>query len=274
MKNRISLLMMAFLSAVLCSSCLTGCWGLSYCSHTYPYISAAEWNDMSYASLQEKDWAMATRTASTAILTDPGFISPYINRAWAYTEMGYPHKAIEDCNKALELDPNTGLAYNNRGFAYEKMGQTKEAKYDYEKACHLGLEIACNNFKAITGYSPLDIDSKVDQLIKESQAYFKDQNWDKVVRVASEILDLDPDNELAYAIRGGGYANKNMTNEAMKDCDSAIKINPDFGLAYNNRGYALETAGNKKEAIINYEMSCNLGLALGCENFKRLSGSN
>jgi tetratricopeptide (TPR) repeat protein len=63
---------------------------------------------------------------------------------------------------------------------------------------------------------------------------------------------------------------KTLFNEAMKDCDEAIKMNPNSALAYNNKGFALELMGKQREATLNYEFACNLNMALGCDNLKRL----
>jgi len=233
---------------------------------------ALPWVQKSYESLQKREWAEAIRTASVAISLDPNSAVSYSNRAWAYSEKGLFDKALEDCNSALKLDPNSALAYNNRGLTYKKMGQIKESKDDYEKACNLGLELACNNFKAITGYSPLDKAARANLLIKESQIRFEEKDWNEVIRISSEVIELTPNNDLAYSIRAGAYANKGLFHEAVNDCNSSIRINPDCALAYNNRGYAFELLGQVKEAQLDYEISCHLGLELGCHNLKKFSG--
>jgi curli production assembly/transport component CsgG len=84
---------------------------------------------------------------------------------------------------------------------------------------------------------------------------------------------MDPRNAIAYSNRSAAYAQKNFLNKALKDSNEAIRIDPDFSLAYNNRGYVFELLGSNKKAAADYLKSCSLGLDLGCKNFERLDQS-
>jgi tetratricopeptide (TPR) repeat protein len=46
-------------------------------------------------------------------------------------------KAIENCEKAIQIDPNTALAYVNRGGAYLLKGDSDRAIADLEVAVKL-----------------------------------------------------------------------------------------------------------------------------------------
>ena len=63
---------------------------------------------------------------------------------------------------------------------------------------------------------------------------------DKVIEITSKAIKLDPKSDMAYANRGGAYANKGLLLQAIDDCNAAIRINPDCGLAFNNKGFAHE----------------------------------
>ncbi len=239
-----------------------------------PDPRAVEWAEKSYKSVRERKWDEAIKTASKAIRLDSGLVNPYINRAWAYCERGFYNKAIDDCNTALQMNPGNAPAYNNRGLAYDKKEDKERAKADYEKACKLGLEVACKNYEEITGYPCPWMPAQVAKLIRQSQERFEQRDWDEVIQLTSEAVELDSENELAYLIRAGAYVRKGLGEEALDDYNTAIELNPDFGLAYNNRGYALELLGRAKEAALDYEMGCRLGLNLGCQNRKRLCKCN
>lgn len=47
--------------------------------------------------------------------------------------------------------------------------------------------------------------------------------------------------------------------------------NPDYALAYNNKAFAMEVAGNRRDAMLNYEFACNLKMPLACANLKNLT---
>ena len=87
--------------------------------------------------------------ATKAIGMDPGLVNPYINRAWAYCEIGLYEKAIADCQTALTIEPQNALAFNNLGLAYHRMTQLATARQYYQKACDLKLAVACRNYRLL-----------------------------------------------------------------------------------------------------------------------------
>lgn len=226
-----------------------------------------QWYEKSQQNIVEQQWEEAIRTSSAAIAINPNLTPAYINRAWAYIETGLFSKAIEDCNKAIEIENNNAAAFNNRGLAYSKLGEDKEAIRNYRRACKLGADVACNNFKEKAGYLPSE---EMNFLLNKSVEELSAGNYELVVDFSTQALEIEQNNEHALSIRCGAKANLGLFDEAEKDCLQAIKINPDFSMAYNNYGFILEKKGAGMLAIIYYEISCRLGSNLGCENNKRL----
>ncbi len=142
---------------------------------------------------------------------------------------------------------------------------------DYRTACELGYSLACENYRSVTGYYLVEIPKIVNQLVDESSQSFQKAEWRAVIDKTTQALELGGPNAIAYSNRAGAYANLAMLKEASDDCDKAIKIDPDYALAYNNRGYVQERLGQRAKAQLDYEIACNLGLDLACNNFKRLS---
>jgi tetratricopeptide (TPR) repeat protein len=110
-------------------------------------VYGRHWAEKSRLSVTSGEWAEGIGAASYAIAFNPGLASPYINRAWAYSEIGMHDQAIGDCNTALSIYSNSASAYNNRGLAYQKKGDLGQAISDYTQACNLGLAKACENLK-------------------------------------------------------------------------------------------------------------------------------
>ncbi len=226
---------------------------------------AAIWEQKSYEAAVRGDFDIAITDATKAIELDPGRVNPYINRSWAYIEKNMLEHAIRDCKAALQIDPKNMLAYNNRGLAFQRRAQLPQAQEDYRKACDLGLELGCQNLDGLVNQS------RISELINQSQTAFRNKNWDGVIRAATKVIDLDPRNAVAYTNRSAAYAQKSYLVKALKDSNEAIKHNPDFSLAYNNRGYVYELLGNTRKAAADYLKSCSLGLNLGCKNFDKLN---
>jgi tetratricopeptide (TPR) repeat protein len=226
-----------------------------------------QWYEKSYQNVVKQQWAEAIRTSSAAIAINPNLAPAYVNRAWAYIETGLFNKAIEDCNKAIELEKNNAAAFNNRGLAYSKLGEDKEAIMNYRRACEMGVDVACDNFKEKVGYFPSE---EMNFLLNKSVEGLSAGNYGLVIDFSTNALEIEQNNEHFLSIRCDAKANLGLFDEAEKDCLQAIKINPDFFMAYNNYGFVLEKKGAGMLAIIYYEISCRLGSNLGCENNKRL----
>jgi S1-C subfamily serine protease/Tfp pilus assembly protein PilF len=269
---------------------------------------AAGWARKAHDNVAKGNWAEAIRAASAAIALHPGLSGPYADRCFAYYKRTLYDDAASDCDKAVELDPHNDLAYsyralaycekgfvdqalidanraielspknmsyyNNRGVVLERRGATDKAKADYEDACRTGVEIACKNFTRLAGFSPTEIPRMVKDLLEESIVCFNNGQMDRVIDITSKVIKLDPKNDIAYANRGGAYANKGSLLQAIDDCNTAIRINPDCGLAFNNKGFAHEQLGQTAEALLSYEISCNLGVELGCKNKSRITGTH
>lgn len=116
--------------------------------------------------------------------------------------------------------------------------------------------------------------SIVARMLEESKAAFNVGDWSAVIKTTSEVVRLDPSNDVAYSNRAGAYANKGSLKEALEDGNMAVRLNPASGLAFNNRGFTYERMGLKKEAYEDYEASCRLDFGKGCENLRRMSGEN
>ncbi|MDQ5988283.1 MAG: hypothetical protein CSYNP_04043 [Syntrophus sp. SKADARSKE-3] len=228
---------------------------------------AITWSRKSSNFAASKNWSEMLRTASAAIKIDPTYTEAYVNRSWAYLEKGFPDKALEDCNKALSLDSKNPRALNNCGLIYLRKNDHEKAKSNFLAACNGGIEIACDNYKLITGYKPTE---KTGFCIKNAEECFIKKDWDRVIKHTTDILIDDPTNEIALSVRAAAYAYKGLYNEAIKDCDQAISKNPDYPVSYNNKAFAYELIGNKAEALLNYEFACNLSMPLACENLKKL----
>jgi tetratricopeptide (TPR) repeat protein len=234
---------------------------------------AKEWVNKSSESLVQKNWAEAIRTSTVAIDLDSQLYGAYINRSWAYTEKGFYENAIADAQKAIAINPHSGLAYNNLGFAFHRKGDDVNALDNYKIACDKNLRLACENYKTIIGFSPSEIQEKIKVLLDESLQEFQNENWDRVIVLSSWVLLLQKDNSRALSNKASAFAEKGMLDEALDVVTYATKVNPDNGIAYHNKGYILELMHRSKEAALQYEIACGLGVEQSCMDLRNVSSS-
>jgi tetratricopeptide (TPR) repeat protein len=81
-----------------------------------------------------------------------------------------------------------------------------------------------------------------------SLKYYEAKQFEKCIEAAREALKLRPDYALAYNNMCAAYNNLGKYDEGIKACREAIKLDPEFNLAKNNLNWALsQKQSNKKE---------------------------
>ena len=93
--------------------------------------------------------------------------------------------------------------------------------------------------------------------------------YENAIRDFDEAIRLDPDYHLAYYTRGTLYSSKLQDHaRAVQDLDKCIELNSQFPLAYQNRGVAYNAMGNREQACQDWRRACELGLNQGCASFE------
>ena len=81
-------------------------------------------------------------------------------------------------------------------------------------------------------------DEKCIELKQEAQIAFSDGNYEKAAELYTEAIKLNPQSALVFAKRANCYIHMNKPNASIRDCDQAIKINPNSATAHKFRGRA------------------------------------
>jgi tetratricopeptide (TPR) repeat protein len=230
------------------------------------FTKATEWNNKSLESAKRGDWTESIRTASVALYLDPSLVSAYVNRCHALLEHGDLDEAMQDCDSAIKFEPDNMLAVNYRGMIMARLGKVEFALAEYEKACQGGLELGCEYYRKIRGYSPKDNAAIAKIKLSEAKNKLSEKNWDGAVTSATEAIHLSPESTAAYVTRSGAYANGGHLPEALADAETAIRKNPDEGMGYTSRGYVYELMKNPRQAKLDYEIACSLKSEIGCAN--------
>jgi len=81
---------------------------------------------------------------------------------------------------------------------------------------------------------------------------------DEKVRDYDKAIRLKPDYALAYSSRGNARQAKGDLDGALRDYDEAIRLAPDYAVAYNNRGKARKAKGDLEGALKDYNETIRL----------------
>ena len=99
------------------------------------------------------------------------------------------------------------------------------------------------------------------------------------IRSLNAILEIDPENFLAWFENGRWLGESNKHQEALHCFEKVTELKPDRPLGWANRGYALELLGKNEESLQYFDKAIELdpnhflaweykGMALG--NFKQI----
>ncbi len=153
---------------------------------------------VSYVSLEDNGESPAGKGERTAAPVDGAVSSPDRNRLL---------KAIEECNRRIELRPEAPLGYVDCGDARESMGEHDMAIHDYTKA--------------------IEVDPRyVTSYIRRALVYARIGEEEKALEDLTKAIELNPGFADAYAHRGALHLNRGEYDSAIKDFDRYIEINP------------------------------------------------
>ncbi|MCG6968425.1 MAG: tetratricopeptide repeat protein [Gammaproteobacteria bacterium] len=232
--------------------------------------TARQWLEQSNEYVAQKNWQQAIRAATQALALDAGVVDAYVVRSWAYAENGQNQQALQDIGSAIKLDPDNAVAHNNRAYIYELLNDSHKAQQEYQQACSLGHKPACDTANKL-GQVIKQSHANIEELTNLSYRQFQQKNWQGVIETTTRLLTLDPENSVALVNRAGAFTELGLYSKALDDCNTALIVDPDMAIAYNNKGYVLELMGELKKAAMEYETACVLGVQQSCSDFKRLS---
>jgi tetratricopeptide (TPR) repeat protein len=93
---------------------------------------------------------------------------------------------------------------------------------------------------------PKGVDS--NSLYREGRRYADQENFAQALPLFDQAIQLDPNFALALNARCYARVRLHRYDEAIADCSQAIRLNPSYGNAYQNRGMARKFKGDRAGA--------------------------
>jgi tetratricopeptide (TPR) repeat protein len=136
------------------------------------------------------------------------------------------------------LNPNFAFPYNNRGLVYYN-------KKDYNKAI--------SDFTEAIRINPSYFFAYYDRGL----SYDHIREYDKAISDYTEAIRLKEDAD-AYCARGWAFYEQREYTKAINDYNEAIRLNPNFALAYTDRGTAYQKLGKLDKAKADFAKAAQL----------------
>jgi len=180
--------------------------------------------------------------------------------------------AIADCNAALELEPGLASAFYNRGLAERMMGDDESAMDSFSQALKFSPDYAEALFRrGILWFHEgeyelalADFDD-AGQLARDARALFwaglchsEQGDYAEAVLSYSEALRANPEYTLAYGNRGLAYLQLERYQRAIDDFNTLIRRDREDAVSYYRRGMAQEMLGKFEKAIDSFERATEL----------------
>lgn len=153
---------------------------------------------------------------TTALRLGPDNINALMHRGVAEGGSGEFDKGLADLNRAIELSPEFARAYYYRGVLFSMRGSADRALADYTTALRLDPKSA-------------------EAYVARAAVQARIGQQDKAIADLNEAIRLLPNAAGPYYNRGYSYFAKGQYERAIADYSEAIRLNPRMAVAYNNR---------------------------------------
>ena len=142
---------------------------------------------------------------------------------------------------------------------------SQNAEYYFNKA--LEAEKSNNLDLSIKYYTKsIELSENVVTYFNRAQMYSKQGKYFLAIQDYTRVTTLDSNDAGAYLGLGMAYYFLNQFDLSLKNMNKAIDVDPNFGLAWNNRGVIKSAMG--LPYCQDYRKACRLGYQQGCENIQ------
>ncbi|NJK51374.1 tetratricopeptide repeat protein [Candidatus Gracilibacteria bacterium] len=101
-------------------------------------------------------------------------------------------------------------------------------------------------------------ETSISHFLKKGNAKADEGDYQGAIDYYDQAISLNPEYALAYNNRGFAYWNLKEYQKAISNYNKAISLNSEYALAYNNRGNAKSDLGDKQGAIADFEKAAEL----------------
>jgi hypothetical protein len=108
----------------------------------------------------------------------------------------------------------------------------------------------------------------LDWLKKSNESIARNDPLETIV-TASVAIKLDPQLLQAYLNRAWAFSERALYDKAIADLNQAQQMDPGNALVYTRRALIFQHQGDDRNAVLDYEKACQLGLETGCANYRK-----
>ncbi len=222
-------------------------------------LNGRAWMNYGLTQMAKANWVEAEKCFKKTNELWPLYPLGYINMGILNASINKPIEAEEYYRKGLSFGSSNPSLYYFYGRFLVNQKRFDEAKIIVDNGLHLtsnhtgllGLkeeiinnslskEELINNLVKVANQNPT-----AENYINLSLEYYNQQKYEDCIKAAREAIKIKPDYALAYNNICAAHNLLHNWDKAIEACNEAIKIQPDFQLAKNNLNEALKQKNNK-----------------------------
>ncbi len=206
-------------------------------------------------------WEEAIASFDKAIEYDPDDAEMWFNRGIAFGVLKRWEDAIACWDRAIELQPDYRDAWANKGVAYQHLGRIQEAIEANEKAIALYSENGVEEGNP-KGSESAEEEEGVDTSengVDEAVSFQEEEgeNNREGAESAEKEEGVNPEAEF-FLNQGIEQGNAGDFHTALASFNRAIEIQPNYHLAWNNKGSALNDLRRHEESLNCYNRAIEI----------------
>ena len=224
------------------------------------------------AAYKQRDFDTALNHYRQALELDPTNANLFFNQAAVHFEKADWDACIDACLQAVEMGRETRASFDQIAKAYSRAGSACQQKGDLESAVKyfnkslaehrtpdaLAKLRACEKEIVDNKHAAYLDPQKAEEEREAGNNFFKAGKYADAVPHYTEAIKRDGSDPRAYSNRAACYTKLGAIPEAIKDCETAIKLDPTFIKAYIRKANA-ELMKRDKEACLR---TCQMALEM------------
>jgi len=183
-----------------------------------------------------------------------------------YNSMGNKLKALEYGQEALNIQKevlgnkhqDTATSYHNVGLVYSQIGDYPKAHEYFQKALNIQEEVLGEKHPqtVLIRNNLIEFYMKIARLkLENGNTYLKKGDYDLAIIEYTNAIKLNPNYTIAYNSRGNAYYSKKEYDKAIADYSQAIRLNPNDASTYNRRGNVYYSKKDYEQSIADYSLA-------------------
>ncbi len=150
--------------------------------------------------------------------------------------------AIESYDYVIQLQPENYWAWHDQGRVFESLKHYEKALEAYDRAVQIKADFQL----------AIDTRRRLLQQMKQVDRLYHLQHYDDAIASCDRLIQDNPDDHLAWLMRGMALENSGHYKDAIKSYNRVLKLQPTDHLAWFKRGALLEKLGMYSEAAKSY----------------------